>query len=138
MSHTTPRALFILACACAALAPIAGQAQSNAPLTGSMSGAASAPSEPASAPAAAMPERPVVQQVQTPLPQAPAAAPAAQEGFGDVTRGLLAAQADGRLAGNALPVLGPVSTAAWNRYLESFKHPIPVWFDRNVEIPNIQ
>ncbi|PTN52823.1 DUF3613 domain-containing protein, partial [Achromobacter xylosoxidans] len=53
-------------------------------------------------------------------------------------RGLLAAQADGRRAGNALPVLGPVSTAAWNRYLESFKHPIPVWFDRNVEIPNVQ
>ncbi|MBD0869506.1 DUF3613 domain-containing protein, partial [Achromobacter xylosoxidans] len=96
---------------------------------------ASAP-EPASA--ASMPERAVVQQVQTPLPQAPAAAPAAQEGFGDVTRGLLAAQADGRRAGNALPVLGPVSTAAWNRYLESFKHPIPVWFDRNVEIPNVQ
>ncbi|MGS1010321.1 DUF3613 domain-containing protein [Achromobacter anxifer] len=142
MSHTIPRAFFILACACAALAPIAGQAQSNAPLTGSMSGAASASPVPAStsapAPAAAMPERAVVQQVQTPLPQAPAAAPAAQEGFGDVTRGLLAAQADGRRAGNALPVLGPVSTAAWNRYLESFKHPIPVWFDRNVEIPNIQ
>jgi len=142
MSRTTPRALFILACACAALAPIAGQAQSNAPLTGSMSGAAGAApapaSAPASAPAAAMPERPVVQQMQTPLPQTPAAAPAAQESFGDVTRGLLAAQADGRRAGNALPVLGPVSTAAWNRYLESFKHPIPVWFDRNVEIPNVQ
>ena len=146
MSHTIPRALFILACACAALAPIAGQAQSNAPLTGSMSGAASAEPVPASAPAsappsapgAAMPERPVVQQMQTPLPQAPAAVPAAQEAFGDVTRGLLAAQADGRRAGNALPVLGPVSTAAWNRYLESFKHPIPVWFDRNVEIPNVQ
>ena len=144
MSHSTQHGLFILVCALGALAPSAGHAQSNAPLTGSMSGAASsapatAPaSAPASAPAAAMPDRPVVQQVQTPLPQAPAAEPAAQEGFGDVTRGLLAAQADGRRAGNALPVLGPVSTAAWNRYLESFKHPIPVWFDRNVEIPNVQ
>ena len=134
MSHKTPHALFILACVCAALAPSAGRAQSNAPLTGSMSGAAG----PVSAPSAAMPDRPVVQQVQTPLPQAPAAAPAAQEGFGDVTRGLLAAQADGRRGGNALPVLGPVSTAAWNRYLESFKHPIPEWFDRNVEIPKLQ
>ncbi|ADP17763.1 TapA domain protein [Achromobacter xylosoxidans A8] len=146
MSHSTQHALFILVCALGALAPSAGHAQSNAPLTGSMSGApsgapapasASAPA-PASTPAAAMPDRPVVQQMQTPLPQAPAAAPAAQEGFGDVTRGLLAAQADGRRAGNALPVLGPVSTAAWNRYLESFKRPIPEWFDRNVEIPNVQ
>ena len=147
MSPSTHHALFILACALAAQAPAAALAQSNAPLTGSMSGAASS-APPAQAPAAAsapepasaasMPERAVVQQVQTPLPQAPAAAPAVQEGFGDVTRGLLAAQADGRRAGNALPVLGPVSTAAWNRYLESFKHPIPVWFDRNVEIPNVQ
>ncbi|WP_447920874.1 DUF3613 domain-containing protein [Achromobacter aegrifaciens] len=142
MTHSTHRALFTLACALAALAPAAGLAQSNAPLTGSMSGAASS-AQPASvsAPASppAMPDRPVVQQVQTPMPQAQApaaAAPAAEENFGDVTRGLLAAQADGRRAGNALPVLGPVSTAAWNRYLESFRRPIPEWFDRNVEIPN--
>lgn len=143
MIRSNPHALFILACACAALAPSAGQAQTNAPLTGGMSAA------PAAASPAAMPDRPVVQQVQTPLPAAPAAtpataasapspAPAAPEAFGDVTRGLLAAQADGRRAGNALPVLGPVSTAAWNRYVESFKQPIPVWFDRNVEIPNVQ
>lgn len=160
MTRPIPHALFFLACVCAALAPSAGQAQSNAPLTGSMSGGSSGGTSgviagaPAPAPAArvsiaTLPDRPVVQQVQTPLPAAPAVpaaaaaapvstAPAAPEAFGDVTRGLLAAQADGRRAGNALPVLGPVSTAAWNRYLESFKQPIPVWFDRNVEIPNVQ
>ncbi|HEY9274239.1 MAG TPA: DUF3613 domain-containing protein, partial [Achromobacter sp.] len=72
MSHSTQPALFILACALGALAPSACHAQSNAPLTGSMSGAASsAPAPaPASSPAAAMPDRPVVQQMQTPLPQA--------------------------------------------------------------------
>ncbi|AVG40371.1 DUF3613 domain-containing protein [Achromobacter insolitus] len=143
MSSLIQRASFTLACTLIALTPSLGQAQSNAPLTGSMSDASSnAPAPAAASSAASMPDRPVVQQVQTPMPQTPAAAsaaaPPAQEGFGDVTRGLLAAQADGRRAGNALPVLGPVSTAAWNRYLESFKHPIPEWFDRNVEVPNIQ
>ncbi|MCD0505384.1 DUF3613 domain-containing protein, partial [Bordetella petrii] len=49
------------------------------------------------------------------------------------TRGLLAAQADGRRAGGALPILGPVSTASWNRYLESFKRPIPEWFVEKVK-----
>ncbi|MPS76789.1 MAG: DUF3613 domain-containing protein [Achromobacter sp.] len=146
-----------LTTALAALAPIASLAQSNAPLTGSMSGAGSA-SAPASAPAQALPQaqlpaRPVVQQVQSPMPQPAAAAPATasapgtatpapaqaaapEEAFGDVTRGLLAAQADGRRAGNALPVLGPVSTAAWNRYLESFSHPIPEYFRKRVETKN--
>jgi len=151
MTRPIPLAVFVLASACAALAPFAANAQANAPLTGSMS-AAPASASAALASTATMPDRPVVQQVQTPLPpavtpstassaSAPTAessAPARQEAFGDVTRGLLAAQADGRRAGNALPILGPVSTAAWNRYLESFKQPIPVWFDRNVEIPNVQ
>ncbi|CAB3826429.1 hypothetical protein LMG26689_00736 [Achromobacter animicus] len=142
MIRSLPHALLMLACA--AMAPSAAHAQTNAPLTGGMSAVTDAAASPT-----AMPDRPVVQQVQTPMPAAPTAAtattasaassaPAAPEAFGDVTRGLLAAQADGRRAGNALPVLGPVSTAAWNRYVESFKQPIPVWFDRNVEIPNVQ
>lgn len=151
MTRPIPLAVFVLASACAALAPFAANAQANAPLTGSMS-AVPASASAAVAATSTMPDRPVVQQVQTPLPPAvtPSTAssasaataesstPARQEAFGDVTRGLLAAQADGRRAGNALPILGPVSTAAWNRYLESFKQPIPVWFDRNVEIPNVQ
>ncbi len=157
MTRPIPLAIFVLTSACAALAPFAAQAQANAPLTGSMS-AVPASASAAVASTATMPDRPVVQQVQTPLPTAvtpstpstpstatsastpgaESSAPARQEAFGDVTRGLLAAQADGRRAGNALPILGPVSTAAWNRYLESFKQPIPVWFDRNVEIPNVQ
>ncbi|WP_438857797.1 DUF3613 domain-containing protein [Achromobacter spanius] len=130
-----------------ALAPLTSQAQSNAPLTGGMTS-----SPPAAAPAQALPQaqlptRPVVQQVQTPMPQPqpatastqvvqPASAAPAEEAFGDVTRGLLAAQADGRRAGNMLPVLGPVSTAAWNRYLESFSHPIPEYLQKRVETKN--
>ncbi|CAB3734521.1 DUF3613 domain-containing protein [Achromobacter kerstersii] len=159
-----------LAVAVATLMPLASLAQSNAPLTGNMTSGAPAAGTPAGSPAgspaaaaapastlpqAQLPQRPVVQQVQTPMPQpaaqsaqsaqaAPAAAatqtassaPAVEENFGDVTRALLAAQADGRRAGGALPVLGPVSTAAWNRYLDSFSHPIPEYLQKRVETKN--
>ncbi|MGO4399604.1 DUF3613 domain-containing protein [Achromobacter sp. PAB15] len=159
-----------LAVAVATLMPLASLAQSNAPLTGNMTSGAPAAGTPAGSPAgspaaaaapastlpqAQLPQRPVVQQVQTPMPQpaaqsaqsaqaAPAAAatqtassaPAVEENFGDVTRALLAAQADGRRAGGALPILGPVSTAAWNRYLDSFSHPIPEYLQKRVETKN--
>lgn len=150
-----------LTVALAALAPLACLAQSNAPLTGSMTSGAPAATAPAAAalPQAQLPPRPVVQQVQTPMPQPAAAAttsqpqaqaaaaapssasasappPAAEENFGDITRALLTAQADGRRAGGALPILGPVSTAAWNRYMDSFSHPIPDFFQKRVQTKN--
>ncbi|MFU1984252.1 DUF3613 domain-containing protein, partial [Bordetella hinzii] len=63
---------------------------------------------------------------------APAAPPAqtafVEENPGDVTRALMAAQADGRRAGPGLRLQGPVATAAWRRYLKSFEHPLPPWF----------
>ncbi|CAB3637229.1 DUF3613 domain-containing protein [Achromobacter pestifer] len=145
---------FTLTLVLAVLAPLGAHAQSNAPLTGNMSGGAQAAPQPAPLPAATLPDRPVVQQVPSAMPQAEApaaqpgtaqatqqAAPApaaaeAREGFGDVTRGLLAAQADGRRAGGVLPILGPVSSAAWNRYVDSFKQPIPEWFQKRVETKN--
>ncbi len=146
MSRTATFAPLSLVLALAAVAPGASQAQSNAPLTGSMTGGGVAQATPvpatapAAAPAAQMPARPVVQQVQTPMPQpAPQAAPQAAEppeAFGDITRGLLAAQADGRRAGAALPVLGAASTAAWNRYVDSFTRPIPEWFTKRVQTNN--
>jgi len=133
----------------AALLPAVAGAQLNAPLTGG-AGAQPAASAAPVAPAAtqAMPARPVVRQVQTPMPAAaaPAAASSAavagasapasaqrDEAVGDVTRALMAAQADGRRAGGALPILGPVSTASWQRYLDSFRQPIPQWFSEKVE-----
>ncbi|MGY0851007.1 DUF3613 domain-containing protein, partial [Bordetella bronchiseptica] len=72
-------------------------------------------------------------------PAAPAAAPAAAApapddgAVGAVTRGLLAAQADGRRAGPGLPLQGQVASAAWQRYLESFSQPIPQWFGERIE-----
>jgi len=136
----------------AAALPWVAAAQMNAPLTGGAAAqpaAVAAPVAPAASAAQAMPDRLVVRQAQTPMPAAAAPASAASagaavasapaapaerhEGFGDVTRGLLAAQADGRRAGGALSILGPVSTAAWNRYLESFRQPIPQWFTEKVK-----
>ncbi|CAP43715.1 DUF3613 domain-containing protein [Bordetella petrii] len=135
--------------ALAAALPCVAAAQMNAPLTGGAAAQPAAVAAPAAPAAQAMPNRPVVRQVQTPMPaaapqgatggaavaSAPAQAASApqRENFGDVTRGLLAAQADGRRAGGALPILGPVSTAAWNRYLESFRQPIPQWFTEKVK-----
>lgn len=73
--------------------------------------------------------------LQDAAPEAPAApiAVAVRERMGDVTRGLLALQADGQSAGGELPILGPVSTASWNRYLDSFNQAIPQWFTEKVE-----
>jgi len=83
--------------------------------------------------------RPVVRQVQAPAAPAPApaAGPAASQEVadaevGDVTRLLVAAQADGRRAGGELPMLGAAASRAWQRYLDSFSQPIPEWFGERV------
>src|SRR5690606_2532860 len=136
----------------AALLPGVAGAQMNAPLTG---GAAAQPAASATpvAPASpqAMPARPVVRQVQTPMPAAAPTAAAStaaastgaastapasaqrDEAVGDVTRALMAAQADGRRAGWPLLILGPVSSASWQRYLDTFRQPIRQWFGEKVE-----
>ncbi|AKQ56848.1 Protein of uncharacterised function (DUF3613) [Bordetella hinzii] len=109
----------------ALLSCVLAHAQTHAPLTGgaAVSAPAAAPSaEPAAAPA-------VVRQVDVPTPPAPPAQTAfVEENPGDVTRALMAAQADGRRAGPGLRLQGPVATAAWRRYLKSFEHPLPPWF----------
>ncbi|ARP77413.1 DUF3613 domain-containing protein [Bordetella genomosp. 6] len=125
-THDLPRLLL-----CAALASLAAgaAAQTNPPLT-------AAPAAVASPVPAQAPERPVVRQVAAPAAPAAAApaAPAADDdAVGSVTRGLLAAQADGRRAGPGLPLQGPVASAAWQRYLESFSQPIPQWFGERIE-----
>ncbi|KDB71812.1 DUF3613 domain-containing protein [Bordetella bronchiseptica] len=38
-----------------------------------------------------------------------------------------------RRAGPGLPLQGPVASAAWQRYLESFSQPIPQWFGERIE-----
>ncbi|MGX9720527.1 DUF3613 domain-containing protein [Stenotrophomonas acidaminiphila] len=71
---------------------------------------------------------PAMRQNAVPMPvaDAPASAP---PGIGDTTRALLRLQADGTQAGNALPMLGEAASRSYKRYLDSFEHPIPEWFD---------
>ncbi|SFA80729.1 Protein of unknown function [Collimonas sp. OK607] len=52
--------------------------------------------------------------------------------IGDVTHTLLQAQADGRVAGPRLPMLGATADASWQRYLDSFKHPLPEFYENKV------
>lgn len=146
--------------------PLPLLAQTNAPLTGEMTrpvvrqvpaagvpaagAAAIATPVPASAAAAPiMPAAPqtVVQPAASTM-QAPRSATAAasvpasvprpriRSGGGASTRTLLAAQASGRIAGAERPMLGATATLAWERYLNSFKHPIPEWFEATVEEGN--
>ncbi|HEX7991264.1 MAG TPA: DUF3613 domain-containing protein [Stenotrophomonas sp.] len=49
--------------------------------------------------------------------------------IGDTTRALLQMQADGSRAGNALPMLGEAASRSYQRYLKSFDHPIPEYFE---------
>ncbi|TAL54713.1 DUF3613 domain-containing protein [Pandoraea sp.] len=76
-------------------------------------------------------------QTQTRPPAAPIAAAPAQPPrhhaeLGGTTRQLLQAQADGRWAGPALPMLGAEASASYRRYLDSFRHPIPEFFSSKV------
>lgn len=54
--------------------------------------------------------------------------------IGDTTRALLRMQADGSNAGNALPMLGETASRSYQRYLNSFDHPIPEYFEAT--LPN--
>ncbi len=53
--------------------------------------------------------------------------------IGSATRHLLQLQADNAIAGPPRPMLGTEASAAYQRYLESFNHPIPEFFETNVE-----
>ncbi len=76
---------------------------------------------PAAAPQPATPE--------PPPPPAAAGAPAQHSSIGDTTRALLRLQAGGTQAGNALPMLGEAGSRSYQRYLDSFEHPVPEYFD---------
>lgn len=52
---------------------------------------------------------------------------------GPDTRSLLSMQADPDREGKALPVHGAAANLAWERYLESFKHPIPEYMKERIK-----
>ena len=62
------------------------------------------------------------------------ATPTQRPQIGDTTRALLRMQADGSNAGNALPMLGETASRSYQRYLNSFDHPIPEYFEAT--LPN--
>ena len=122
---------------------IAGVAQAQQqPLTGQMLGG-SGPA-PASRPLQSEP-LPTV-DLSTPAPSAPAAVPAAiaatdatapavrpvRSQVGDTTRGLFRLQASGQQAGQHLPILGDQATLSYARYIKSFEHEIPDFFEADV------
>ncbi|WP_230427447.1 DUF3613 domain-containing protein [Collimonas humicola] len=117
-------------------------AQSMTPLTGKLLqepvAATPSPSVPSATPAGAAASTAV--QVAAANTQA-AAQPQAHQTpveresrirVGDVTRTLLQAQADGRVAGPRLPMLGATADLSWQRYLDSFKHSLPERFENTV------
>lgn len=57
----------------------------------------------------------------------------AKRRVGETTLSLLQTQAAGSMAGPALPMLGPTANLSWQRYLESYKYPIPENFTRRLE-----
>lgn len=60
---------------------------------------------------------------------AEAAPPFHANQVGDATRYLLRQQTEGSQGGNSLPMLGDEASAAYRRYLKSFDHPIPDFYD---------
>jgi len=85
-----------------------------------------ATAQPASAaPATAAAAAPAAQ----PIAAAPAASGRKSRPNGDVTNAVLRAQAEGRLAGQALPMLGATASPSWKRYIDSFSLPIPDFYE---------
>lgn len=74
---------------------------------------------------AAAPGRGVPQPAASPV----AEAPPDRSSIGYTTRALLRLQAEGTQAGGALPMLGEAAGRSYQRYLDSFEHPIPEYFD---------
>jgi len=115
------------------------RAQTTSPLTGkllpepvaAMTNASGSTVYPAVVSASSAPRTTTAASAQVPE----ASSSAEQEAgirVGDVTRTLLQAQADGRVAGPRLPMLGVTADASWQRYLDSFKHPLPEFYEDKV------
>lgn len=104
------------------LLPAVGWAQ-HPPLTGTMgTPSIASPAPTSSAPAVAEQENAAPTTVAV-------ATPTAAGELGDSTRALLRMQAEGSHAGRALPMLGETASRSYQRYINSFEHPIPEFFE---------
>ena len=112
-------ALIVLALSLSSSALVHAQ---QTPITGQML----APAAPASA---------VESPPPPPVPPAPGTTSEGASAItqpGDVTHQLLSMQAQGTHAGKHLPIPGPEASASYQRYLKSFEHPIPEFYDAAV------
>ncbi len=141
-----PRPASLLAACLLAASPWAMAQQT--PLTGQMMGGRAGAAAPATAggTAATAPLReraaaPDTDAATDDRAQAAAALPADDAGataafraaqVGDTTRHLLQLQADDRRPGARLPMLGDEASAGYDRYLKSFSHPIPEFYESSV------
>lgn len=101
----------------------------QAPLTGQML-APTTPASPRAESAAGAPAAPATPVSSTTPSLANAETPSTE--IGSTTRALLSMQADGSHAGQLLPIPGQEASASYARYLKSFEHPIPVFFETAV------
>lgn len=85
---------------------------------------------PAPAPAAPVPAPALAQRAAAPAP-VPQPTVTGKPNVGDVSRSALAMQAEGRYAGPAVPTLGATTRASWDRYVQSFRTPIPEFYPTN-------
>jgi hypothetical protein len=53
--------------------------------------------------------------------------------IGDATMVLLEMQADGSAAAPTLPMLGVTAELSWQRYLDSYKYPIPEFYENKIQ-----
>lgn len=140
----------VFAALCLALAgPALAQQQ---PITGRMMDGQTQASTAAAAPAVPQATAPVAAPSQDmPPPPPPLAQPPAEmqqdmrsppppaaytgidnAGIGSTTRELLHMQVNGSHAGPRLPMLGDEASASYKRYIQSFNHPIPEFFESKV------
>lgn len=122
------RALLPFAHAAWGLCLLAGAAAAQSaqqPLTGERMGTGVAP-----APSAPLP--PPTSPFEASAAPPATGTPARRE-VGDATRALLRLQAAGTYAAPARPMLGEQAGLAYQRYLDSFKYPIPERFDANLK-----
>ncbi|PJL04421.1 DUF3613 domain-containing protein [Stenotrophomonas maltophilia] len=123
---------------------VAGAAQAQQqPLTGQMLGG-STPAAPASQPLQSEPLPTVdLAAPATPTPVTAPTAVVAADGIapatrpvrsqiGDTARNLFRLQASGQQAGQHLPILGDQATLSYARYIKSFEHEIPDFFETDV------
>jgi len=130
--------------ACTVLMASAHAQTAQQPLTGQMLGGMPA-AQPAARPAASQSASlPTVDLTRATEAAAPAATPAeaaaepvpfahpARGEVGTTTRALFRLQASGQQAGPRLPILGDQASASYTRYMKSFQHEIPDFFETDV------